>query len=378
MNAFDIKAFRIERLFIKKASSEIEYTTGAGKRNVIVNVTSSSIGVKTETGSKPQSISRYGLRKALSYLLRKKTATRRELEKYSHMNSSLMGMLRRILIDIAKIAKTAKGLLRITIKGVRFFFSALDRATLEDLEAVIKNGGKYILCSYYYLRQHVNKHLLKFIKEHDLQLLLDSGEYSAYKARNKGKRVKAIKLQEYADFINTYKPYIFGYFNMDVTNNPEKSKRNFDRLKKLTGISPIPVWHCNVEAWNQSDWESLNKMVEEDHGVIAIGATVHMGLKAGPKYMSKVKDHLFGEIFKRHPLQNFHWLGGSSKILFKYPLFSADSSGYLKGRQKNQLYYFDGEDVSTQINSYLDGKTCLAENIKLLSSIEQLTLESPR
>lgn len=376
MNAFDIKAIQMERIFAKKATSEIEYTTGSGKRNVIVQVTSRSIGVKTETGSTPQPISREGLRKAIAYLLRKKTATRRELEKYSNMNSSLMGMLRRILIDIAKIAKTAKGLLRITIKGVRFFFSALDRATKDDLQAVIQNGGKYILCSYYYLRQHINKHLLHYIKEHDLQLLLDSGEFSAYKARKKGKKVKPIKIQDYANFINTYKPYIFGYFNMDVTNNPEKSKRNFDKLKKLTGLSPIPVWHCNIESWDQSDWKSLDTLVEEDHAVVAIGATVHMGLKAGPKYMTKVKDLLFEEIFRRHPLQNFHWLGGSSKILFKYPLFSSDSSGYLKGRQKHQVYYFDGEDISTKIETNIDGKECLTGNIKLLSSIEQMTLHA--
>lgn len=374
MNFFDIKAIQTERLFLKKATSDMEYKTGTGKLNYFVSASSRSIKIRTQASASIQSISREKLRKAISYLFYKKTATRRELEKYSNMNSSLLGLLQRILIGVAKITKTAKGLLRITIKGVRFFFSGLDRATIDDLNAVVQNGGKYILCSYFYLREQNNKRLLEYIKKYDLQLLLDSGEFSAFKAKKKGKRIKPIKLKDYAKFITTFKDYIFGYFNMDVTGNPQKSKANYDKLKKLTGIPPIPIWHCDVEDWSKSNWQSLDELVAEDHGIIGIGATVHMGLKAGPRNMTKVKDLLFQEIFTRHPLQNFHWLGGSSKIMFKYPLFSSDSSGYLQGRKKKQVYYFDGEDISTRIDQESNEIECLSNNVSVLSLLEDMTL----
>ncbi|MFF2532386.1 hypothetical protein ACFVS2_26090 [Brevibacillus sp. NPDC058079] len=374
MNTFDIQATRMERTFVRKIQNEMHFTTGAGKNNFLVDSDSQILKIRTEFSTSTQSISRKRLRKAISFLLFKKTATRKELERYSHMNSSLMGLLQRILIQIAKITRTAKGLLRITIKGVRFFFSGLDRASISDLETVVKSGGRHILCSYYYLRQQNNQRLLDYISQYGLQLLLDSGEYSAYKAREKGKAVDPITISEYAAFVQTYKKYIFGYFNMDVTNNPEKSKQNFDTLKKLTGIAPIPIWHCNIDNWKQSDWITLDNLVNEDHAVIGIGATVHMGLKAGPRLMNEVKDQLFKEIFKRHPLQNFHWLGGSSKILFKYPLFSSDSSGYLQGRKKNQLYFFDGVDISTRIDDWRTDEQCFESNVQVLSNLEEMTL----
>jgi hypothetical protein len=289
------------------------------------------------------------------------------------MNSSLLGLLQRILIDVAKIVKTSKGLLRITIKGVRFFFSGLDRATINDLNVVVQNGGKYILCSYYYLRDQNNHRLLEYVKKYDLQLLLDSGEFSAFKARMKGKKTTPIDLDGYAKFITMFRDYIFGYFNLDLTGDPEQSKKNFDALKKMTGISPIPIWHCDVEDWSKSNWTSLDDLVGEDHGIIGIGATVHLGLKAGPRNMTKVKDLLFQEIFNRHPNQNFHWLGGSSKIMFKYPLFSSDSSGYLQGRKKKQLYYFDGIDISTRIEQNLNENECITNNVSVLSSLEYIT-----
>jgi len=122
--------------------------------------------------------------------------------------------------------------------------------------------------------------------------------------------------------------------------------------------------------------------VEEDHEVIAIGGTVHLGLRAGPRLQNQVKDELFGEIFKRHPTQNFHWLGGSSKIILKYPFFSADSSGWLQGRKKNQIYYFDeNNDISTTLKNDWSFEQCISYNVSTLSLLEefyepiQLTLD---
>lgn len=113
--------------------------------------------------------------------------------------------------------------------------------------------------------------------------------------------------------------------------------------------------------------------MEEDHAVIGIGGTVHMGLQVGPRKMNRVKNELFSEIFRRFPTINAHWLGGSSKIVHKYPFFSIDSAGYLQGRKKNQMYYFDGVDISTKIANNMSPIDCLVHNIKLLAKLEGST-----
>jgi len=60
-------------------------------------------------------------------MLYKRTATRKDLECFS----ALMGLLRLLLVDIASIHHTVKGLLQLTIRGCRFFFSGLDRTAME-------------------------------------------------------------------------------------------------------------------------------------------------------------------------------------------------------------------------------------------------------
>jgi hypothetical protein len=85
--------------------------------------------------------------------LERKTATRKELEKFSSYNSVLMGLLQAILVDIAKITHTVRGLLRITIRGVRFFFLGMDRPSKTDWDAIIEHRVKFILNSFYYIRE---------------------------------------------------------------------------------------------------------------------------------------------------------------------------------------------------------------------------------
>lgn len=396
MNKFDIKAKEIEKRFFRKLKTGSYFLTGEGKRNDIVGFTNKSIYVKTKVSKDKLPISREKIKEAISYLLYKRTATRKDLEKYANYNSALMGLLRLILMEIAKIHKTVSGLLRITIKGVRFFFSGLDKPTKEDFESITKNGAMFILNTYYWLREKGSKldAWMKKLDDNNIKLIVDSGAFSLFNARKNGKVVvseqayelmkvvtprenlskiiKNISLDDYAAFIKRYKHLIYGFFNLDVIGDPVETQKNFVKLTEMTGMKPIPVWHCDVNDWRKSDFELLDKIVQEDYEIIAIGATVELGKKAGVKNQNKVKRELFNEIFKRHPYQNFHWLGGSSNLLIEFPFFSADSSGWLQGRKKHQIYSFDGMEAATKIMSHWSKERCLSFNVKSLSSLEDI------
>lgn len=372
MNKYDINAAAIEKTFFRKLKIGGSFLTGNGKENSIVGFSDKSILVKTAKSKDSISISRKKIRQAISYLLFKRTAIRKDLERFTNYNSALMGLLRIILINMARIQKTVNRLLRLTIKGVRFYFSGMDRPGKMDLDAIVKNNATFILNSYASVRNKNCDIWFRKLKLLGIKVVIDCGEYTNQRALMLGKQVEPITVEKYAAFINRYKNYIFAYFNLDVTGDPKQSKLNFNKLKELTEISPIPVWHCNPNDWTKSDWDSLYEMVQEDNEVIAIGATVPLGIKAGPKNQNKVKRALFKEIFNRYPSQNFHWLGGSSHLLLEFPFFSADSSGWLQGRKKQQVYTFEESEKSTRIFTNWSPKECLFHNVRILSSLEEM------
>lgn len=374
MSYYVVEARKVEARLIRRWAERKRYFTGSGNEQIIVAVDQQRIYFQTRSTDRQHVIERGKLRKAIAFLLHRKTVLRKELERYSHMNSSLMGLLRHLFIETAKFIRTKTGQLRLTIKGCRFFFSGLERASRKELDCLRIAGAKHILASYFYLRGSRSKPpLMQFIEENECDLLLDSGEFSAYRARLKHAEVSPITVNEYAEFIRAHDHLIFAFFNLDVTGDPALSASNFEKLRVLTGRNPIPVWHPNLEAWQNSDFSELERLVNGEHAVIAIGGTVHLGLKAGPHMSNRVKAALFQEIYTRYPEQNFHWLGGSSRFMYRFPFFSADSSGYLQARKCQQRYYFDGEDIATRREPEQSSWELLLANVMLFSKLERDT-----
>jgi len=394
-NVYDKRAAKMLKDYVKKVKrcrTSLYFLTGKKKRNNITDVTGSSIVVETDAGRKQFSLSFKKIQEAISFIFSKRIVSRKELEKYSNFNSALMGLLEAVLFEVARIQKSVKGVLQIRMIGVKFFFSGMDKCTNADFQTVVYNGGTAVLCTYFHLRAK-GKGLDPFmerLRKSGLKLLVDSGAFSLFNAAEKGKKVvdhntynsftakqrkemnivKDITVEEYALTLNKYSDLIYGFFNLDVIGDTEASNRNFQRLKELTGRSPIPVWHCDVHDWKKSDFESLDAMVNEDYEIIALGATVMLGKNAGPANQNKVKEELFKEIFNKYADQCFHWLGGSSDLLLKFPFFSADSSGWIQGRKINQIYSF--EETSTERMDDWSQERCIAYNVYSLSSLEYI------
>ncbi|MBP1931775.1 hypothetical protein [Ammoniphilus resinae] len=257
MDHFDIQAQKKERWFFNRlkksvhAGSRYEFPTGKGCLNDIIEVKSDALFFRSKKGKKINPISRKKLREAIRFIYHKRTTTRKELEPYSRFNSALMGLLRIIFFDIAKLVKTASGLLRISLKGTRYFPSSAERSP-RDLELAKEQGFNVVLMSYFSMRDDPNENWKYHCRRLGLQVLVDSGAFSAWRAAEEGKDVEPIEVEAYAQFLLKHQDDIlFGYFTLDVVGDPDATKENTDYLKSM-GLKPIEIWHV------QSPWELLD------------------------------------------------------------------------------------------------------------------------
>ena len=101
------------------------------------------------------------------------------------------------------------------------------------------------------------------------------------------------------------------------------------------------------------------EIIQEDHAIVAIGGSVGKS--------EKVRKRVFRWIFKLFPDQNFHFLGGSSLLLQEFPWFSADSRGWIVGRQFGAIVDEQGQRKAP---NGMDGLAALAYNSRYFSGLE--------
>jgi hypothetical protein len=361
MNYFDKKARDTERVFFNRLmkawkKKELSFFTGKGRLNSIENMTTKAIYTRAKKGKKTHCISREKLKAAIRFMLGKRTSTRKELEPFRSFNSALMGLLRLVFSEIAKIMKTKTGLLPLFLKGTRYFPSGTETSP-SDLEIAVNQGFNFFLMSYFYLRDDKNENFRYHLRRlgsssGKIEILLDSGALSLYKAEQKGKEVEPISIEEYADFIRKHRDILCGWFNLDVVGDAEASRYNAEYLK-AQGLAPIEVWHV------QSPWEELERLIEEDHPIIAIGGSI---LLSEPE-----RDKVFEELFRRYPY-NYHFLGGSSSLLYKYEWFSADSKAWSFSARHGDLITPSGH---MKAPDHWTAEECITFNAQQLRSLEE-------
>ncbi|WP_145949606.1 hypothetical protein [Paenibacillus sp. Y412MC10] len=394
MNYFSIKAIEHDRLFAKKAKDGMMLCTGKGKVNFIEKVTSKYVFFKTEKSKESIAVPRQKIRNAIEYLLYRRMVTRQKLGEFFKYNSFLMGLLRQMFIHLSDLAWIKKSLgksriLRLVLKGTRFFFAGMDRSP-GDLEMVRQHGGRFVLFSYWNLRTDKNEMWKYHIKRLGLKVLLDSGEFSMFRLR---KRIEAIRLNllglqkgtgewfknaaelqklevksdnpvrisDYANFIQKHQSVLFDVFNLDRIGDPEMSMYNLNYLYNR-GIKAIPIWHP------QSPPEALEALVKDDRNfdIIAIGGL--LGLKEEDRQIV-VKDVM--DRYGDH--QCFHLLGCSSPLIFNGSTFQSDSTGPLMGRRYMTVITENGHVKVDEVHpeQAWTQEKCFAYNIQRLSALEE-------
>lgn len=358
---FDVQARRRERAFFRRHGRGLTYQTGTGRQNKIVMVTDTAVYFQSERSKRPNRIPRASLRDAIRHMLIKRTATRKQMEKFAAFSSSMLGLLAAMLIETAKIQRTAAGLLRLTMLGVRYFYSGCERDP-KALRLVRENGGHMVLMSYFWLRQDAKMNWLRhlraagFAAEDTPSVLLDCGAYSAYKAAEKGKEVPPLSVEEYADFIEKHRSRLWGWFNMDVIGDEAATRRNYEYLCER-GLRPIPVWPIT------GDLDELARIVDEDHDLIGIGGVAIMLQTAQKRRIADILQ----AIARRFPDQNWHLLGCAHiPTLKEIAPMSADSSAPVTCGGNGRVITKDGQRYAR--DRHKDENT--AASIRALAKLE--------
>lgn len=395
MNFYKIKAMEYEKTFARKAKNGMQLFTGKGKLNYISKITPKFYHFVTEKSKKPIAISRQKIIEAIEYFLYRRMVTREQLAKYNQYNSFLMGLLKLIFCQSSQLAWTKKSLsatplMRLVLKGTRFFFAGLEKSP-TDLYKVHQNGGRFTLFSYYNLRNDVHETWLFHLKRvRNMKVLLDSGEYTFHRMR---KRLEAtrnslsslaagslswhnaceliqkietklknpIRVQEYAQFIKKHQSILYDVFNLDRTGDPEESMHNLNFLHRQ-GIKAIPIWHP------QSPEESLEELIKDPRNfdVIGIGGLLSISeserVKVIESLLERYGDH-----------QNFHLLGCSNTQIFKGDVFQCDSTGPLMGRRFQTIITDQGHIKMDKAYPELNWskEECFAFNIRQLAALEE-------
>ncbi|WP_047155067.1 hypothetical protein [Aneurinibacillus tyrosinisolvens] len=325
--SFDKKAGDLEKKFVRSIKENSFFLTGNGAKNFILGVTKDRILVRSKRGKKPYEITRKRLRLAISQLLWKRTMTRKELEAHSKFSSALMGLVRLICKNLAKLRKTAKGLLRITLKGKRCYHAGADRI-VNDVHRAAEAGVECFLVNFFFLRDDKSANWTRHLK--GKLLLLDSGAFQHWRAVEEGQEIKPVTVEEYCAFIKRFEKYFIAYFNLDVVGDFEASARN-EAYLRAEGLNPIPIYHVGEE------YKALERMISEDHPFIGIGGAAMLSQEE-----RKVK---FDDLFNLYGEHNYHFLGGGGDALLQYDWFSVDNSFPLKAGRFGKILTPKGQQI---------------------------------
>jgi hypothetical protein len=334
-----MNAREIERKAIRKLSKAGSFKTVKGAVNEIAAIDNKTITFTTTKGT-ANKIKRSKLRKAIAFFAAVKTITRKQLEAFTPFTSAVLGLLSTLNV---KITFTASGLVRITLKGIRYIFAGTDRAP-RDMSIAAAQGAKHFLMSYYSIKDRNSWR--DHVKNNNAVLTLDSGAFSAWK---KG---ITLSVAEYVAFIKANLDVIAAYYTLDVVGDPEATAANTAYMR-AAGLDPINVYHV------QSDLSVLTGIVAEGKELIGIGGSATM-----PKAERMEK---CAAIFAAFPEENFHLLGGgSAEILEAFAWYSADATTWINARKYCVIVDENGQRKAPEV----DALECMALTVKYYLSLD--------
>ena len=187
-----------------------------------------------------------------------------------------------------------------------------------------------ILESFYYLRK--NAEFMKLVPQLG-SFLLDSGAFTFMSGSHKGDINWDKYVEEYATFINRWNVDLFFELDIDSIVGLNEVERLREKLKRLTGRKPIPVWHYNRGK------EYFIKMCKE-YSYVALGGMAGAGDMANRKKFEKVFPWFINIAHQNNA--KIHGLGYTAiKNLSQYRFDSVDSTAWLYGNRGGYLYKFN-------------------------------------
>jgi hypothetical protein len=381
ISQYTIKARSAERKFLRYLKKHKYFHTVKGNINYLVDISNKYIVIRSSRRRMDIQLSRQQFRKSIQYVWSYRTATRKGLEAFTNYTSALLGILFKVFHDLCFVKTLKSGLMRLTLKGVRFFASGLERSP-SDRRILKEVGGHFLLLNYFQLRS--NKRWTSILEDENFFCYIDSGGYSVYNFIQKEKQrnseghqqslfspeeVPLITVEEYANFVNKHSgnPRILGFFNLDVFGDGVQTKKNFNYLRKnCPNAKLFPVWQVTDSI------EELEELVQrvEPHEVIGIGGLVPF-LSNRQEKVRKI----LHQVFERHPEENFHFLGGANRMLKEFQWFSSDSTAFLNSRKSTeQRKVYTAHGIRVAAPEELTTEQIIKQNLSFLVKLESINL----
>ncbi len=177
--------------------------------------------------------------------------------------------------------------------------------------------------SYAFIREMPEKKIAQMMSNPTIELLLDSGAFTALNAGYE------IKLAEYMEFLQKWKANLFGYMALDKLQDPKTTAANL-RMMIAEGLKPIPVHVFGDderkmdELFELSDWVAFGGLRRPHRG------------SAPPSYV-KLK-------MKWAKGRKVHWLGYTkSAMLRAFRPYSCDCSNLSGGQRWGSVGIYAGQ-----------------------------------
>ena len=176
-----------------------------------------------------------------------------------------------------------------------------------------------------------------------ISLFLDSGAHSLYTANVIKKQHQEgygfydtedfwRYVDEYAEFVKTYKEYIDVYVNVDVIFDPDRSHKVQKYLETKHGLSPLPVIH----------YGSKPKYLERclgNYNYIGLGG---LGQEVTYRQYVTWADQMWNIICDtkdRLPICKVHGFAMTSlRFMLRYPWYSVDSTSWVMTSRMGSIY----------------------------------------
>lgn len=184
-----------------------------------------------------------------------------------------------------------------------------------------------LLASYAYLGK-AKKFCDKFFglsKDGTINTMIDSGAFTLF--NSKGNKMSWLTLDNYCSFLDTYAQHTEKYVMLDVINNHNKSKDNYEQMLRR-GLNPMFVFTSM-----DNDYTYLKEAVSNNKHLCVAGGVTTKGDWMQKRYQDvylQTNALIHGLGFVKFP------------TIYQLPLHSVDSSTWIQGAQAfGHLFYFE-------------------------------------
>jgi hypothetical protein len=180
-----------------------------------------------------------------------------------------------------------------------------------------------VLISYAYLRRMPEKDLEKLAKSPHIELLIDSGAFTAFYTK------KPIRIEDYISWLKTWRKYFFAYFTLDVIQKPKESWRNYQRLLE-EGLTPIPI-----HTWGDSEKRFHEYYKHSD--IVGFPSVRHR------REHPAIQLHCIKTKMEWAAGRKVHLLGvGRPSTIYHFRPYSGDSTTWMDGCRYGLCYLYLG------------------------------------